>query len=137
MILKPEAYFVYSCTPIKTAAWEQPRSTIGPESASCGLFSVVAFSFASSTRCSFQHIAMDTTNKNDHPNAVFLQSAKLGFDYLFSNDIVAAKRTFEGNDEPFHLLGLGVCAFLEAALGMEVCRSIVITLNVLIVISLG
>ncbi|KAF8229976.1 hypothetical protein L208DRAFT_1284137 [Tricholoma matsutake] len=61
---------------------------------------------------------MGTTNSYQDNNAL-LQSAKLGFDHLFSNDIVEAKKNFERSDDPFHLLGLGVCSFLEAALGME------------------
>jgi hypothetical protein len=80
---------------------------------------------------------MSLTNKHEHPNAVSLQSAKLGFDHLFSNDIDAAKKTFQSTDDPFHLFGLGVCAFLEAALGMEVCGSISLSLNILTVISRG
>ncbi|KAJ7738123.1 hypothetical protein B0H16DRAFT_1325584 [Mycena metata] len=54
-----------------------------------------------------------------------LASANRGFDYLFANEIGLARETFGGADtgvvevSPFHLLGLGVCAFLEAALGME------------------
>ncbi|TFK33083.1 outer membrane protein Iml2/Tetratricopeptide repeat protein 39 [Crucibulum laeve] len=54
-----------------------------------------------------------------HPNAALLESTTKGFDALFSNDIVAARKHFSGKDDPFHVLGLGVCAFLEAALGME------------------
>jgi hypothetical protein len=52
-----------------------------------------------------------------------LRSATTGFDYLFSNEIIDARKAFQsdGEQSPFHLLGLGVCAFLEAALGMEVC----------------
>ncbi|KAJ6453252.1 hypothetical protein C8R47DRAFT_249056 [Mycena vitilis] len=56
------------------------------------------------------------------PTARALASANAGFDHLFANDIAAARRVFSSEDEPqspFHLLGLGVCAFLEAALGME------------------
>lgn len=50
-----------------------------------------------------------------------LRSATQGFDHLFANDINAAKNAFESaDDSPFHLLGLGVVAFLQAALGMEV-----------------
>lgn len=56
----------------------------------------------------------------EHPNAALLLSATKGFDYLFSNDIISARKHFEPHDDPFHLLGKGVCAFLEAALGMEV-----------------
>ncbi|OAX38012.1 hypothetical protein K503DRAFT_866467 [Rhizopogon vinicolor AM-OR11-026] len=49
-----------------------------------------------------------------------LRSATEGFDCLFSNDIDAAQKAFESEDDsPFHLLGLGVIAFLQAALGME------------------
>jgi len=52
-----------------------------------------------------------------------LRLASSGFDLLFANDIDAAMRAFsaDGQDNsPFHLMGLGVCAFLKAALGMEV-----------------
>ncbi|TFY74478.1 hypothetical protein EWM64_g9534, partial [Hericium alpestre] len=48
-----------------------------------------------------------------------LKSATSGFDYIFSNEIVQAKEVFQTRDTPFHALGLGVCAFMEAALGME------------------
>lgn len=48
-----------------------------------------------------------------------LEEATKGFDYLFANDIGKARETFAAKDSPFHALGLGVCAFLEAALGME------------------
>ena len=57
----------------------------------------------------------DSTQQN-------LRSASEGFDYLFSNDLAKARETFSNGDSPFHALGLGVCAFLEAALGMEVRR---------------
>ena len=50
-----------------------------------------------------------------------LRSATTGFDALFSNDLEKANEIFGGNQSPFHALGAGVCAFLEAALGMEVC----------------
>ena len=43
-----------------------------------------------------------------------------GFNALFANDLKKARDTFGSNESPFHLLGSGVCAFLEAALGMEV-----------------
>jgi hypothetical protein len=49
-----------------------------------------------------------------------LQKATVGFDHLFSDEITDAKSVFEKHDSPFHLLGLGVCSFLEASLGMEV-----------------
>lgn len=58
--------------------------------------------------------------KDEHPNAELLQSATKGFEYLFSNDIVSAREHFKQRDDPFHMMGLGVCGFLEAALGMEV-----------------
>ncbi|KAG1905718.1 outer membrane protein Iml2/Tetratricopeptide repeat protein 39 [Suillus fuscotomentosus] len=48
-----------------------------------------------------------------------LRSATQGFDHLFANDIDAAQKVFESEEAPFHLLGLGVVAFLQAALGME------------------
>ena len=50
-----------------------------------------------------------------------LRAATAGFDYLFSNDLEKATETFSAETSPFHQLGAGVCAFLEAALGMEVC----------------
>lgn len=53
--------------------------------------------------------------------AADLVEATAGFDKIFSNDLVGARELFEARDSPFHALGLGVCAFLEAALGMEVC----------------
>lgn len=49
-----------------------------------------------------------------------LRAATVGFDYLFANDLTKARETFAGGDSPFHSMGHGVCAFLEAALGMEV-----------------
>jgi hypothetical protein len=56
-----------------------------------------------------------------HPSAEMLASATKGFDLLFSNDIVGSRDHFAYKpDDPFHLMGSGVCAFLEAALGMEV-----------------
>ncbi|KAL4064823.1 hypothetical protein V8B97DRAFT_1986391 [Scleroderma yunnanense] len=51
-----------------------------------------------------------------------LRLASSGFDLLFANDLDAAMRVFsaDGQDNsPFHLMGMGVCAFLKAALGME------------------
>ncbi|KAK7036209.1 mitochondrial outer membrane protein [Favolaschia claudopus] len=54
------------------------------------------------------------------PTASALLSANAGFAHLFSNHISAARDAFAADPaSPFHLLGLGVCAFLEAALGME------------------
>jgi hypothetical protein len=49
-----------------------------------------------------------------------LKSASVAFDHLFSNRLPEAKDAFTAEDTPFHLMGLGVCSFLEAALGMEV-----------------
>ena len=49
-----------------------------------------------------------------------LRSATSGFDALFANDIEKAREIFSVTESPFHSLGAGVCAFLEAALGMEV-----------------
>ena len=53
-------------------------------------------------------------------NLIQLLSANQAFDHLFANQIDKAREGFAANDSPFHLLGLGVCAFLDAALGMEV-----------------
>ncbi|KAG6887246.1 hypothetical protein C0995_016642 [Termitomyces sp. Mi166 len=53
-------------------------------------------------------------------SADLLVSATRGFDYLFCNDLNRAKEHFSGKDDPYHLLGQGVCAFMEAALGMEI-----------------
>lgn len=50
-----------------------------------------------------------------------LTDATRGFDELFQNELDGAREIFATSDGPFHLLGLGACAFLEAALGMEVC----------------
>ena len=49
-----------------------------------------------------------------------IQKATVGFDHLFSDEITDAKAVFQEHDSPFHHLGLGVCSFLEASLGMEV-----------------
>lgn len=71
--------------------------------------------------CTSQTCGMEgSKQEHQHPNADLLISATKGFDYLFSNDIEAARKHFQQHDDPFHLMGLGVCAFLEAALGMEV-----------------
>ncbi|CAK5283493.1 unnamed protein product [Mycena citricolor] len=55
------------------------------------------------------------------PAAKSLVSATAGFDALFKNDNVGARAAFSAPSDPspFHLLGLGAVAFLEAALGME------------------
>lgn len=65
-------------------------------------------------------------------SATQLVSATEGFNHLFSNEIVEARTTFASDDSPFHLLGLGVCAFLEAALGMEVHSTIANNVNILL-----
>ncbi|TFK18911.1 hypothetical protein FA15DRAFT_760378 [Coprinopsis marcescibilis] len=57
---------------------------------------------------------------NQDTNLQMLESATKGFDYLFANDIEGARRHFAGSEDPFHLMGAGTIAFLEAALGMEV-----------------
>lgn len=49
-----------------------------------------------------------------------LLSATTGFEHLFSNRMKEAREQLSEEHSPFHLLGLGVCSFLEAALGMEV-----------------
>ncbi|KAI0672830.1 outer membrane protein Iml2/Tetratricopeptide repeat protein 39 [Trametes maxima] len=51
--------------------------------------------------------------------AAELRAATVGFDGLFANELEQARETFASGESPFHSLGLGVCAFLEAALGME------------------
>lgn len=61
---------------------------------------------------------MANTQSNSQVDA--LVSATKGFDFLFSNQIEEARSQLSSDDSPFHLFGLGVCAFLEAALGMEV-----------------
>jgi hypothetical protein len=64
------------------------------------------------------------TETETDPTLIFLASANAGFDHLFANNIAQARMAFasppsSSPGSPFHLLGLGVCAFLEAALGME------------------
>ena len=63
-----------------------------------------------------------TTMSESYDRTVdLLQKATAGFDHLFSDEIIDAKSVFQKHDESsFHLLGLGVCSFLEASLGMEV-----------------
>ncbi|KAL1748947.1 hypothetical protein HDZ31DRAFT_59834 [Schizophyllum fasciatum] len=51
-----------------------------------------------------------------------LVSATRGFDALFSNELAEARDIFSSEPSAFHQLGFGVCAFLEAALGMETAR---------------
>jgi hypothetical protein len=59
------------------------------------------------------------------PNPVAqIQAASKGFDHLFQNEFQQALDTFAKDDSPFHLTGMGVVTFLEAALGMEVSKVI-------------
>jgi hypothetical protein len=60
----------------------------------------------------------------DPENAASLQSAANGFDHVFSNEILLARHVFSSKNDPYHLIGLAVCGFLEAALGMEVSHMI-------------
>ncbi|KAL5513993.1 hypothetical protein ACEPAG_2754 [Sanghuangporus baumii] len=67
-----------------------------------------------------------STLSNGKPNGVAIDadtaalvSATEGFDHLFSNRLPEARTQFSSNNSPFHKLGLGVSAFMEAALGME------------------
>ncbi|TCD67048.1 hypothetical protein EIP91_000610 [Steccherinum ochraceum] len=48
-----------------------------------------------------------------------LRDASTGFDHLFANDLEKAREVFTATSSPFHMIGMGICAFLEAALGME------------------
>ncbi|KAJ7148347.1 hypothetical protein C8R46DRAFT_1010091 [Mycena filopes] len=69
--------------------------------------------------------AVTTAPATPGSTAAALAAANRGFDHLFANEIGLARGVFSGIADgaeevsPFHLLGLGVCAFLEAALGME------------------
>lgn len=60
------------------------------------------------------------SNLKQDEAARHLRSATTGFDALFNNDLAKAREILSTNESPFHLLGAGVCSFLEAALGMEV-----------------
>ncbi|TDL16298.1 hypothetical protein BD410DRAFT_795499 [Rickenella mellea] len=60
--------------------------------------------------------------KDDSQKVAALNSATEGFDHLFSNNLSGAQAQLAADDSPFHLLGLGICTFLEAALGMETDR---------------
>ncbi|EJD53304.1 hypothetical protein AURDEDRAFT_110983 [Auricularia subglabra TFB-10046 SS5] len=48
-----------------------------------------------------------------------LKQATAGFDLLFVDDLNGAKERFSEAQSPFHLMGAGVCTFIQAALGME------------------
>ena len=50
-----------------------------------------------------------------------LKSATAGFDLIFSNELDKAGELFKTSDSAFHLLGSGACAFLQAAVSLEVC----------------
>jgi hypothetical protein len=49
-----------------------------------------------------------------------LKSATAGFDLIFSNELEKAEELFKTRDSALHLLGSGTCAFLQAALSLEV-----------------
>ncbi|KAH9989095.1 hypothetical protein BJV74DRAFT_838881 [Russula compacta] len=49
-----------------------------------------------------------------------IKSATTGFDLIFSNELEKAEQVFKTGDSALHLLGSGACAFLQAALSMEV-----------------
>ena len=57
--------------------------------------------------------SLEETSANYH-------DAAKGFDHLFANDLQKARDVFEAGGSSFHMIGMGICAFLEAALGMEV-----------------
>ena len=63
---------------------------------------------------------MSNTGNMGDETARSLRAATGGFDALFANDLDGARAIFADPTSPFHSLGAGVCAFLEAALGMEV-----------------
>ena len=49
-----------------------------------------------------------------------IKSATAGFDMIFSNELEKAESIFGNGDSALHLLGSGACAFLRAALSLEV-----------------
>lgn len=49
-----------------------------------------------------------------------IKSASTGFDFIFSNELDKAEDLFKSGDSALHLLGSGACAFLQAALSLEV-----------------
>jgi hypothetical protein len=49
-----------------------------------------------------------------------IKSATAGFDLIFSNELGKAEDLFGNGDSALHLLGSGACAFLQAALSLEV-----------------
>lgn len=68
----------------------------------------------------YRQIMATELPNSQNPNDAALKAAMKGFDNLFSNDIVGARKEFAADHTPFHWMGLGACAFLQAALGMEV-----------------
>jgi len=48
-----------------------------------------------------------------------LESATQGFSHFFNDDLEQARNVLNEGTTPFHLLGLGVVTFMQAALGME------------------
>lgn len=49
-----------------------------------------------------------------------IKSATAGFDLIFSNELGKAENLFGNGDSAIHLLGSAACAFLQAALSLEV-----------------
>jgi len=49
-----------------------------------------------------------------------IKSATAGFDLIFSNELESAEELFKSSDSALHRLGSGACAFLQAALSLEV-----------------
>lgn len=48
-----------------------------------------------------------------------IADATLGFNALFNNDLITANQILSNHISPFHQVGLGLTAFLQAALGLE------------------
>ena len=65
------------------------------------------------------HVAMLTPTEETIAD---IKSATAGFDLIFSNELGKAESLFRDNDSDsaLHLLGSGACAFLQAALSLEV-----------------
>ena len=86
---------------------------------------------AANTNTNANSNSNSTAESTSDPQTAALVSATKGFDYLFANQLDAARTQLSADDSPFHLLGLGVCAFLEAALGMEVRLALLLLLLLL------
>lgn len=71
-------------------------------------------------------ISLEETTANYH-------DAAKGFDHLFANDLQKARDVFEAGGSSFHMIGMGICAFLEAALGMEVSSTLLKIMGQLVV----